>query len=53
MKKETGIAKDQYKFLKDQMNAINNKRGDGAEKKDDERIDNADHSYIAFILCIN
>ena len=28
MKKQTGIAKDQYKFFRDQINAINNNRED-------------------------
>ena len=53
LRKENDIAKDQYKFFKDKMNAINNNRAGGTKTEDDEIISNADHSYIVFILCTN
>ena len=52
-KKENDIAKYQYKFFKDKMNAINNNRAGGTKTEDDEIINNADRSYIVFILCTN
>ena len=46
MKKQTGIAKDRYKFFKDQMNVINiNNRKDDIKKKDAE-IHDEGHGYI-------
>ena len=38
LKKQTGIAKDQHKFFKDQINANSNNRKDGVKIKDDEII---------------
>ena len=45
LKKQTGIAKDQYKFSKDQINVNNDNRKDDIKKEDGE-IDDVDHSYI-------
>ena len=50
MKKQTGIAKDQYKFFKDQINVINNRREDGVKtevgvKTEDGEI-NVHNKYI-------
>ena len=35
-KKQTGIAKDQSKFFKDQMNAVNSNNTEDDIKKDDD-----------------
>ena len=46
MKKLTGIEKDQCKFLKDQINFINNNKEDGVKVEDDEIIYNVNNSNI-------
>ena len=50
LKKQTGIAKDQYKFFKDQINVINNKREDGVKTevgvKTEDREINVHNKYI-------
>ena len=49
-KKQTDIAKDQYKLFKDQINIINDngedgvKAGDGFKTEDGEIIDNLHHN---------
>ena len=49
MKKQTDMAKDQCKFFKIQMNAINsNNRKDDIKKEDDEIVD-----VDQFILLMN
>ena len=45
LKKQTGIAKIQYKFFKDHMNAINNNRKYNIKKQDVE-MDDVEHGYI-------
>ena len=48
MEKQTGIAKDQYKVIKDQTNVINYNREEGDTKAEDsEIIDNVRHRHIA------
>ena len=39
LRKETGIAKDQHKFFKGQINVVNNKREDDVKAEDGEIID--------------
>ena len=52
LKKQNGIAKDQYKFFKNQVNVINNNREDNVQGEDSVRIedgeiiDNVHHRYI-------
>ena len=47
VEKQTGIAKDQYKFIKDQTNVINyNREEDDAKAEDSEIIDNVHHRHI-------
>ena len=52
LKKQTSIAKDQYKSFKDQINVVNNKREDrikaedGVETEDGEIIGNVHHRYF-------
>ena len=44
LKALTGIAKNQYKIFKDQMNVNKNNREDDTKKEDTE-IDNMNHGY--------
>ena len=46
LKKQTDIAKDQYKFYKDQMNVNNNNREDRVEVENDEIKDNVYNRYV-------
>ena len=46
LRKETGIAKDQYKFFKGQINVVNNKREDDVKAEDGEIIHNVRHRYF-------
>ena len=46
VRKQTDIAKDQYKFFKGQMNAINNSNRKDDIKKEKDQIDDVDHNYI-------
>ena len=57
LKTETGTGKDQYKYLKDQINIINNNMQDNTKVKDDvktngEIIVNVDHKYICDIVIV-
>ena len=57
LKTETGTGKDQYKYLKDQINIINNNMQDNTKIKDDvktngEIIVNVDHKYICDIVIV-
>ena len=57
LKAETGTGKDQYKYLKDQINIINNNIQDNTKVKDDvktngEIIVNVDHKYICDIVIV-
>ena len=43
--KQTGIAKDQYKFFKDKINFISNNNTKDVNKKEDVEINEVDHGY--------
>ena len=45
LKKQTGIAKDQYKFFKYKMNVISNNNTKDVNKKEDVEINEVDHGY--------
>ena len=45
MKKQSGMPKDQYKFLKDQMNVNDNNREDSVKVEDSEKED-MNYRYI-------
>ena len=45
MKKQIGMPKDQYKFLKDQMNVNDNNREDSVKVEDSEKED-VNYRYI-------
>ena len=47
LKAHTGIAKNQYKLFKDQMNVNNNNKKDDITKVDIE-LDNEDHAYTGY-----
>ena len=52
-KKQTDIVKDQYKFFKNQINVVNNKREDSVragvcvKTENSEIIDNVHHTYFS------
>ena len=58
LKKQPGIAKDQYQYFKDQINILDNnkeygskvedivKLADGAKREDDQKIDKMRYFYI-------
>lgn len=46
LKKQADIDKDQYSFYKEQINAINSNSEKDDTKKEDDIIENVDHSYI-------
>ena len=46
LEKQTGIAKDQYKLFKGQINVININKEDGIKPEKGEIIDIVNHSYI-------
>ena len=48
LKKQTAIAKDQYKLFKEQISVINNTReDDGVKTEDDELIDDVHYKCIS------
>ena len=54
-KKQTGSAKDQYKFFKDQINVSNNNREDDAKAEVGAIIENGEltdnlHSLYIFVI---
>ena len=59
MKKQTGIAKDQYKSFKDQINVINNNREDdvkteyGVKTEDNVKIEDDAKSYDEIIMNVD
>ena len=46
LKKQTGIAKDRYKFLKVQSNVVNKNGEDGVKTEDGEVVDDVHRKYI-------
>ena len=47
LEKQTNIANDEYKFLKDQKNVINNNKEDDA-KSEDNKTNNVGYRYTGY-----